>query len=546
MSKYTNYLTFLNQNLFTVSTSAEDFSKNNEITFICPLEHSTTLKSTTFSNKKSTVEDPSHLCTTCFTTKKMEETLKLFQEEIINLNGHIVTSIIDTKNITYKCGNCDNEHKTTIANLRKNKGYCNSCQNDKNRNSYEKISNDIHDFGFKLLWTPLEFSSIYKHKDNPMSVMCPCGRDTEMRFHDIKAGKRCMGCRNERIQSTSIEKYGVSNPSMSSEVKSKIVSTNMKKYGVEYPQQNAEILQKTKAKCQEKFGKNFAFNQDWVYEKIRNTHKENWGVRFPLQNKVIQAKIDSTCLRKYNVRRPFLCSLIVDKIKKIMIEKYGSEFFFSSTSFSKVMMEKYGSHYALQIPEFFHKAMKSSFSKKNYIFPSGRSEDVMGYEPYVLDYLLKKTHEDDIFVGDKVPTFDYTDENGKRRKYYPDIFVIVDKIIEVKSTWTFNMCPLTIFAKMTEVARKGFISELVMVHKKRVWDTITYTTDKASSSRHRNWNGKTSYPIEAGDEPSDEDTDLMVDEVLKEDIEECLLPYIGEIISEISDDNHSIGSSSDL
>jgi len=47
--------------------------------------------------------------------------------------------------------------------------------------------------------------------------------------------------------------------------------------------------------------------------------------------------------------------------------------------------------------------IKSSFTKKDYIFPSGRTDKIQGYENFALDELIinEKIYESDIIVGVK-------------------------------------------------------------------------------------------------------------------------------------------------
>ena len=88
------------------------------------------------------------------------------------------------------------------------------------------------------------------------------------------------------------------------------------------------------------------------------------------------------------------------------------------------------------------KHIKSSYSKKEYIFPSGKVENVQGYENYALNDLIinENIDESDIIVGVKnVPEIWFTDDNNKEHRYYVDIYVpSQNKCIEVKSLYTFN------------------------------------------------------------------------------------------------------------
>jgi hypothetical protein len=111
-------------------------------------------------------------------------------------------------------------------------------------------------------------------------------------------------------------------------------------------------------------------------------------------------------------------------------------------------------------PDSVHKLMQTSFSKKSFVFPSGRIDMVMGYEPLCLKTLLNSYHEDDIVTDcRKIPTFKYRclNDDGTERDalYYPDI-LLPDKIIEVKSTWTFEKEKINNLRKFQAVANSGY------------------------------------------------------------------------------------------
>jgi hypothetical protein len=71
--------------------------------------------------------------------------------------------------------------------------------------------------------------------------------------------------------------------------------------------------------------------------------------------------------------------------------------------------------------------------------PSGAIRKVQGYEPYALDELVKLYTEEQIKTDCKdIPYIDYVIE-GKKRRYFPDIYIPHEnRIIEVKSTWTYS------------------------------------------------------------------------------------------------------------
>ena len=100
-------------------------------------------------------------------------------------------------------------------------------------------------------------------------------------------------------------------------------------------------------------------------------------------------------------------------------------------------LEKYGVENPLHITEIFEKTQKHRW--KYFTFPSGVIKKIQGCEGLALTKLLKSHKEEDIIIERKyVPKIKYVFE-GRNRIYYPDVFIQADnKIIEVKSDWTYN------------------------------------------------------------------------------------------------------------
>jgi hypothetical protein len=88
------------------------------------------------------------------------------------------------------------------------------------------------------------------------------------------------------------------------------------------------------------------------------------------------------------------------------------------------------------------KQIKSSYSKKEYLFPSWKKENIQGYEIFALNDLIinEKINESNIIIGVKnVPEIWYIDENNIEHRYYVDIFIpYQNRCIEVKSLYTYN------------------------------------------------------------------------------------------------------------
>lgn len=174
----------------------------------------------------------------------------------------------------------------------------------------------------------------------------------------------------------------------------------MLKFGVEYPSQN-----------------------NTVRDRIKHTNLQKLGVEYPSQNRAVQDKTKQTCMEKYLCEYSLQNENVKNKKKLTCIEKYGYE-------------------HPFQNPEIMEKTVKASFSKKEYIFPSGRIDKIQGYENFALDELIinKKIDESDIITGVKnVPEIWYNDATGKKHRHYVDIFIpSQNKCIEVKSEWTYK------------------------------------------------------------------------------------------------------------
>jgi hypothetical protein len=77
---------------------------------------------------------------------------------------------------------------------------------------------------------------------------------------------------------------------------------------------------------------------------------------------------------------------------------------------------------------------------KKYILPSGKQISYQGYENIAIISLLEKYKENEFETqgGKNIPTIWYEQE-GVRRRYYPDIYIPKEhKIIEVKSSYTYE------------------------------------------------------------------------------------------------------------
>lgn len=434
MSLYNNIVTKLESFNLTLMVSKESLLSEKRVIYKCKDGHVNDLALASFNNKTSPrlMESLFSLCQTCQNLYIHEKEIRARLEE---LNFTLLSfSYIDhgDRQVEYRCS-CGNTSSTGWKNLKKSTrtNKCLKCQNDKNKVPYDTLYKTFID-GECVLLTKAEE---YVNNKCKLKYTCVCGNIAEIIYHDFVIGKRCGKCKVSRTRKTNIEKYGVSNPFQSTEIKEKIKSTNVKKLGVEYPQQHPEVRAKTENTCLQKYGYKWAFVAPEVYTKIKRIFKARYGVEYPLQCAEILEKIKLVCQERYGADY-FVQS---DECKKKMLEKYGVEYFVQSEEFKKTMVEKYGAEHAMQCPVLFRKAAASSFKRKPYIFKD-QTFMLLGYEDRAIDDILKKEDIDVMYAGEceQIPVFEYFIDD-KKHVYYPDIYIPENnKIIEVKSIYTYN------------------------------------------------------------------------------------------------------------
>jgi hypothetical protein len=464
----------------------------------------------------------------CFTKQPFDAATKIrYLQEQSDEKGHtcIVLSVTEDRGVTYKCGNteCAKICKTDDSGFkRKRTNCCNSCQNDKNKREIIEVEEELKLQGLQLV------SYI-----NNKSIVAICPEPCNMKFNTcmnaIRRGRLCIDCKTDRMKATSLQVYGYDNPSKAPEIIQKISDTNMTRRGYKWPQQDPEVRQKTINTCMLKFQKKFSFCQDWVYTKIKAIHKENCGFEYPLQSKEIQKKGEETCLEHHGVSRYMLSKDFAEKAKATMIKLYNVE-------------------YALQCPEFFHKAMKSGFSTKEYKLPkSGIVINLMGYEHFVMDHLLKNNfnhplfgngivvQEENILTNKYVSNFPYI-MNDKNHVYYPDFAIVnTDIIIEVKSPWTLMKDLNKNLIKFTTVSKTTNYTMYVFIMKKSIIDDIWKFQGNTRGISIFNKNiDLAKYKMPNDYIPTEEDMECIDWEMMVEAIEEMPI--------DIDDDNLSISS----
>jgi hypothetical protein len=293
-------------------------------------------------------------------------------------------------------------------------------------------------------------------RDIPINYKCKCGEEyhKNMRYIVEEAGALCKKCGMKHMvetqKKTMIDTYMASHPMHVPEFKKKQEETMIAKYNVSHNSYNPDTIKKRKdtllnhfkvphhfqlpekieerrENCRKKYGVDHHLQRDDILEKQRQTNRERRGVEYSLQSEEVRAKAVATNLRIYNVEHPS------------------------------------------QNQEIQERAQKNAKKFKSYKMPSGAIRKVQGYEPFALDTLLKTYTEDQIKTDRKdVPRIQYED-GGKQKCYFPDIFIPHEnKLIEVKSTWTYKCKTDNIQKKAEACKAQGYNYEIWCYNAKGV------------------------------------------------------------------------------
>ena len=297
-----------------------------------------------------------------------------------------------------------------------------------------------------------------------LDFICKCGNHGNKSFRQIyEVNAFCKNCteiekikkrreyyeknvekkiqRINKIKNTSL-KLNTENPNRQSNIIKKQKETKLKR-DIENPNRKIERIIKRK-NTENILNLNNPNRKNDIIKKMKKTNLEKFGVEIPMHSKDVCERLKKTNLEKYGVINAFQSEEIKQKIKETNLKKYGFE-------------------YPNQNPDIFENVSKTSYKYKNYVFPNGITIKVQGYEPKALDELIHEGYNSSDIVTErsKVPTIWYNDERFKKHRYYVDIYIPkINKMIEVKSTWTYKKKKDNINLKANECIKHGYIYEI--------------------------------------------------------------------------------------
>ena len=303
-------------------------------------------------------------------------------------------------------------------------------------------------------------------RDTQITFICgskDCNKNGEKTLRRMYTnGGFCNTCRktiaNERRKDTNMIRYGHECSAQNAEVQQKIRHTNRIRYGHANPGQNVDVQQKVKDTNQIRYGYDTPFQNADVKQKIKETNLIRYGKENPLQNAKIMQKVKDTNLIRYGKENPMQNTEVQQKTKE-------------------TNQLRYGHHNPLQNAEVSEKASKNAYKSKPYTFPCGNVIQVQGYEHFALELLVQQGYSFQNITTNRtqVPEIWYKTEDNKKHRYFCDILLHnEDKIVEVKSTWTYEKKHDNIQLKAKACINEGFEYEIWIFDDKKNLKVITY------------------------------------------------------------------------
>jgi hypothetical protein len=381
--------------------------------------------------------------------------------------------------IKFKCS-CGTLHEKKFIWLNQCGAYCPNCMI--NHKTEERKKSCLEIYGCE---NPIQNEKVKEKLKKTCLEKYGCENPMQNQEVHKKAEGTCLekyGCKNpmqnqevhKKAEETCFHNYGVNNPSQSNIIEERKKKTSLKNYGFEYPLQNIMMQNKLKETCLARYGVEYATQNPEFRKKSEETCMRHYGVRFPLQNSEVMKKLEKTCQERYGFSHSSQNADVQDKAIKTCLDHYGVEYSLQDvgvrTKSKQTCIERYGVPYPLWNRDIFTKVVLSGYKWKEYIFPSGQVKKYQGYENLALNELLLTIKENYIITSleKEMPIINYVDFNEKPRQYHPDILIlykklfensttnIKDKIIEVKSYWTFTSSIENNIAKKIACLSSGY------------------------------------------------------------------------------------------
>lgn len=299
--------------------------------------------------------------------------------------------------LSYKCI-CKNIVETKFSQYNKSKKKkCMICTGVVPKFTFKYVKNFFEDNGCELLETK------YKNSNTKMSYLCICKNQSTINFSKFKQGQRCMNCSGNKkytfdfvknfFEDNKCELLDTKYINIDNPLKYKCICNNISTISF-YSFKNG-------VRCM-KCANNERFSYVYVYNFFKDKNCTLLNTEY----------INNSTKMKY------IC-------------KCGN---ISETTFA---VFKKG-HLCKNCG--YIKQENNAKTYKNYTMPSGKIIRIQGYENLALDEIVKIYKEVDIITNRNEMPIIYYKQNGKKLRYYPDIYIKSKNIIiEIKSQWTYKL-----------------------------------------------------------------------------------------------------------
>jgi hypothetical protein len=201
-------------------------------------------------------------------------------------------------------------------------------------------------------------------------------------------------------------------------------------------------------------------------ESRKQSNLKTLGTEWHSQTAGWKEKVRNTSIKKFGKEHFSQAESVQEKRRQTSLEIYGVDNVLKRRDLVEQGMLK---HYGVKNPSQLNTSKHRSSSWKSFVFPSGKTVSVQGYEDKALEILLEKYSEDDLVVKNadierEIGKVWYTGNDGKQHRYFPDIFVKSERrIVEVKSKWTYRTHKDLNEKKREACMKKGLAFEFMLL-----------------------------------------------------------------------------------
>ena len=316
-------------------------------------------------------------------------------------------------------------------------------------------------------------------RDIKIKFKCNCGKNDDKKIRLIieRSGFFCKICTNKRHKEN-IKK------TKSLKTKEEIYRSNSKRKNTMNLKTKEELDKitnkrkntwnlKTKEELDESNNKRkntISLKTKEELDEIKKKRKNTMSSKTKEELEQIENKKKNTNFKKYGNEYFFKTDKFKFKSKNTLIKKYGVDNPMKSKEvrniYTQTCFDKYGVRSHNQVKEIQSKKHKSNFLTKEYQFQTKEIVEVQGYEPFALKILEEQgyKYEDIKIEGIKI---EYIFQD-KLCVHFPDIYIPNEnRIIEVKSTWTYNKKLERNIQKQNTSIGKGYKYEYWIFNQKK-------------------------------------------------------------------------------